>query len=203
MSGVLKGKIASMRKRAMMMKSVEDTLKQCEKALKEFKAYLDVPLLSPVHLANQQKEITSKTTQLHNQCRANLNDMKSVFGEYSLPGDSEVTIPPHLQERSNEIEEEFNQLVALAKERSDQIEESSSSWNEFSKGLHDFQRWLRTSSAELSSLKVVENFAEDFTDLEDRLQVCAFLTSSLSSPPLFPPFGPFLHISLLLIFVHA
>ena len=172
MSGVLKGKIASMRKRATMMKSVEDALKQCERALKEFKAYVDVPLLSPVHLANQQKEIMLKTTELHNQCRASLNDVKSVFAEYSLPGDSDVTIPPNLQEKRNELEEEFNQLVALASERSDQIEESTSSWNEFSKGLHDFQRWLRTSSAELSSLKVVENFAEDFTDLEDRLQVC-------------------------------
>ena len=155
MSGVLKGKINAMRKRATMMKSVEDALKQCERALKEFKAHLDEPLLSPVHLANQQKELTLKTTQLHNQCTACLNDMKSVFGEYSSPDDFDVTIPPHLQERGNEIEDEFNQLVAMAKERSDQIEESASSWNEFSKGVHNFQQWLRISSAELSSLKVV------------------------------------------------
>ena len=186
MSGVLKGKIVAMRKRATMMKSVEDALKQCERALKEFKAHLHEPLPSPVHLANQQRELTSKTTRLHNQCRACLNDMKSVFGEYSSPGDFDAAIPPYLQERGNEIEDEFNRLVAMVNEHSDQIEESASSWNEFSKGLHNFQQWLRISSAELSSLKVVENFAEDFTDLEDRLQV------GHPSPP-DPPSPPKLH----------
>ena len=49
-----------------MMKAVEDALKQCEQVLKEFKTHLDEPLLSPVHLGNQQKQLTSKTTQLHN-----------------------------------------------------------------------------------------------------------------------------------------
>ena len=68
-----------------------------------------------------------------------------MFSEYSSPGDFDVTIPPHLQERGNENEDEFNRLVAMAKECSDQIEKSASSWNEFSKGLLNFQQWLRIS----------------------------------------------------------
>ena len=154
-----------------MIKSVEDALKQCERGLKEFNAHLDTPLLSPVHLANQQKELDSKTTRLHNQCRASLNDMKNVFGEYASSDDTEVTIPPHLRARGNELEEEFNQVVVKAKERTDLIEESASSWNEFSGGLSDFLRWLRTYNAELSSLKVVEDYAVNFTDFEVRQEV--------------------------------
>ena len=171
MSGVLKNKIASMRKRATMMKSIEDSLKQCERGLKEFKAHLDMPLPSLLLLANQQKELSSKMTQLHNQCRESLNNLKRVFGEYTAPKDAELAIPAHLQERGNEMEEEFNQLVAVATEQTDRIEESVSSWSEFSKGLEDFQKWLRTASSELSSLKAVEKFAAQFSDLEDRLQV--------------------------------
>ena len=64
-----------------MMETVEDALKQCEWVLKEFKAQLDEPLPSSVHLANQQKEFTSKTTQLHNQCY--LLEWQKAFGEYS------------------------------------------------------------------------------------------------------------------------
>ena len=171
MSGVLKNKIASMRKRAAMIKSIEDAVKQCERGLKEFKAHLDMPLPSPLLLANQQKELDSKTTHLHNQCRASLNDMKGVFAEYATPKDTELAIPAHLQERGNEMEEEFNQLVAMATERSDRIEKTASSWCEFSKSLEDFQGWLKTATSELSSLKAVEMFADVFSDLEDRLQV--------------------------------
>ena len=175
MSGVLKNKIASMRKRAAMMKSIEDSLKQCERGLKEFKVHLDTPLPSPLLLANQQKELSSRSTQLHNQCRASLNDLKRIFTEYATPKDAELAIPAHLQERGNEMEEEFNQLVATATERTALIDESVSSWGEFSKGLEDFQRWLRTASSELSSLKAVEKFAAQFSDLEDRLQVHVYL----------------------------
>ena len=168
---MLKGKIASMRQRAKMMKAVETALKQCEKGLKEFKAHLDMPLPSAVLLANQQKELSSNSTQLHNQCRSSLNDLNSVFDEYASPANPEADIPPHLQERGNEFEEEFNKLAAQAVERTKKIEELASSWNEFSKGLDDFQRWLRTASSELSSLKAVEMFAAQFSNLEDRLQV--------------------------------
>ena len=181
MSSVLKSKIATMRKRATMMKSVEDALNQCERGLKEFKVHLDMPLPSLLLLANQQKELNSKTTQLHNQCRASLNDMRGIFGEYAGPGNADLAIPAHLQERGNEMEEEFNHLVAMAKERTDQIEESASSWGEFSKGLEDFERWLRTSSSELSSLKAVEKFAAQFSDLEDRLQVYQKLMSLMTN----------------------
>ena len=69
------------------------------------------------------------------------------------------------------MEEEFNQLVAMATERSDRIEKTASSWCEFSKSLEDFQGWLKTATSELSSLKAVEMFADVFSDLEDRLQV--------------------------------
>ena len=169
-----------MRKRATMMKTIEDSLKQCERGLKEFKAHLDMPLPSLLLLANQQEELSSKSTQLHNQCRASLNDLKRIFAEYAAPKDAELAIPAHLQERGNEMEEEFNQLVAMATERTDQIEESVSSWSEFSKGLEDFQKWLRTANSELSSLKAVEKFAAQFSDLEDRLQVHISLSLSLS-----------------------
>ena len=160
-----------MRKRAAMMKSIEDSLKQCERGLKEFKVHLDTPLPSLLLLANQQKELSSRSTQLHNQCRESLNDLKRIFTEYATPKDAELAIPAHLQERGNEMEEEFNQLVAMATEQMALIEESVSSWGEFSKGLEDFQQWLRMASSELSSLKAVEKFAAQFSDLEDRLQV--------------------------------
>lgn len=172
MSGVLKNKIASMRKRAAMMNSIEGALKQCERGLKEFKAHLDMSLPSPLLLANQHKELSSTSMQLHNQCRANLNDLKRIFAEYAAPENAELAIPAHLQERGNEMEEEFNQLVVMATERTARIDESVSSWSEFSKGLEDFQKWLRSANSELSSLKAVEKFAAQFSDLEDRLQVC-------------------------------
>ena len=169
-----------MRNRALMMKAVEDALRQCEGGIKDFKNHLDTPLPSPALLANQQKELRSKTTQLHNQCRASLNDLQNVFGEHDKPGGGGVKIPPHLLERGGQLEEEFNQLVVMAKERTTLIEDVASSWSEFSTGLDDFYGWLRTASAELSSLKAVEKFADQFTELEERLEVCDSLSLSFS-----------------------
>ena len=86
--------------------------------------------------------------------------------------------PSHLLQKTADTKEEFQRLLAKATERANQITDTLASWRDFQNGLREFSDWLRSSLSELSSLRAVEMFLQEFSSLESRLQVgvaCPYL----------------------------
>ena len=159
-----------MKRKAKMVQEIEQSLSECENALKVYRTHLDVPLPPSVVLAGINKEMNKESVTLHNRCQSSLSNQQNLFDRYS--GDPDLPVSIHLTERAQCCDEEFQKLSVRAEQRTNQITEITESWLKFERGMKRFTPWLRTSYSELSGLRVVENFVLEFSSLEDRLQVC-------------------------------
>lgn len=60
MSSTLKGKIATMKKKAKMVQELERQLRRCEEGVAEYRAHVDIPLPPSVLLVHRQEDIQNK-----------------------------------------------------------------------------------------------------------------------------------------------
>ncbi len=80
-------------------------------------------------------------------------------------------MPQHFIDKADQFSEQFDELSIRGQERTNQIASTLSSWEEFRTGIDELVGWVRSYSMELESLKVMEEFAMDFSAHQTRLHV--------------------------------
>ena len=83
----------------------------------------------------------------------------------------DIKVPQHFKDKTASLSEDFGRLSSKDEEQTNEITVTLNSWMEFSEGLDKLIEWVRSQRPEVESLKVVQEFAIEFSAHQTRLQV--------------------------------
>ena len=110
---------------------------------------------------------------LHDTCQTCVSDLRDLLQQYheSLSTQTEVKVPQHFDDKLIYFQEKLSELTKKMEQWTNQITETVASWLEFNEGLEELTKWVWSQHLELTSLQVLEEFANEFSSHQTRLKV--------------------------------
>ena len=82
-----------------------------------------------------------------------------------------MNVPQHFKDKTSSLFDQLGDLSSRDQQQTNQIASILHSWEEFSSRTKELTKWVRSRNTEVESLKVMEDFATEFSSHETRLQV--------------------------------
>lgn len=111
-----------------------------------------------------------------------MNELKNRFNQYEGMdvGGGQLTIPQHFRNKSENLLDEFDGLLSRDEEHSKVISSLVKSWPEFVRNMEMLTSLVEEQNIELCGLKVVEDFAMEFSSHQMQLQVSNLVSNLIS-----------------------
>ncbi len=112
---------------------------------------------------------------VHNACMSSLSSFQEALRESHQVTESisSVSVPKHFDNKGIAYQERFTKLVERSGTWKSRIDDCVASWEEFDSCLSELGEWIGSEDMEVESLQVLEEFANEFSSHQVRLNVSA------------------------------
>lgn len=112
---------------------------------------------------------------LRSLCQSCLRNLTNQLEHYEGLGLEGIQVPLRFKERAEQLLQIFEQLSSRDEQRTNQIEQTVRSYQEFVAGIDELGRWVWSQGVELAELREMEKFAMEFSSHTTRLEVSNLL----------------------------